>query len=295
MKIIELNKANKNGPITATIGIFDGLHKGHKKVLGELRHKGNSAVMTFYRHPRSIKTLQSLSDRLKNFKTLGINEAIVFANSDGILEMTASDFIKNIVVRLNINNIVIGSDFRLGRNRETNAENLKGICKKYGIGLTIIDVVYDEGKKLSSTSIRDYVEHGDVPKAVSLLGHDLELHGIVVKGKGNGEKIGFRTANIKLNVERTLPDHGIYITRTHISGIIYPSVTFIGSSPTIHKDHHYSENPLIETHIIDFNKDIYGQKICIELIEKIREIKKFPTFTELSEAIAEDIKLAVKK
>jgi riboflavin kinase/FMN adenylyltransferase len=285
MKIIEFNKANKNGPITAAIGIFDGLHKGHKKVLEELRQKGHSAV----------KTLQSLSDRLRNFRALGINDVIVFTGSDGILGMTASDFIKNIVVDLNIEHIVVGNDFRMGRNRESDAESLKGICKKYGIGLTIVDVVYDDGKKLSSTSIRDYVEHGDVPKAISLLGHDLELHGIVVKGKGNGAKIGFRTANIKLNSSRTLPDHGIYITRTHINGVPYPSVTFIGESPTIHKDHHYGETPLVETYLIDFNRDIYGQKIFIELIEKIREIKKFPNLIELSEAITEDVKLAVKR
>ncbi len=296
MKILQLNKPNHNGPITASIGIFDGLHKGHKKVLTELlKNKNNSAVITFQKHPRGIKTLQSLSDRLRNFKALGINQAIIFSSNDGILEMTATEFLQNIIVKLNIVNLVIGNDFRMGHNRDTDTGSLDELCKKNGIGLTVIDVVYDGDKKLSSTRIRDYVEHGNVPKAISLLGHDLEIHGVVVKGKGNGAKIGFRTANIKLNTSRTLPDHGIYVTRTHINGEIFPSVTFIGNSPSIHKDTLKMGEPLVETHLIDFNKDIYGQKIQIELIEKIRDIIKFDNTEELSRAIAQDVSSAVKR
>jgi len=295
MKIIELNKTNKSFPVTAAIGVFDGLHKGHKKVLESIKDKEPSAVLTFYRHPRNIRTLQSLSYRLRNFRNFGINKVVVFMNRDGIINMSAGDFVENVIKKLKIGKLVVGSDFRMGHNRDCGINELKDICKKNSVELSVIEVVRDEGKKLSSTDIRNYVEHGDVPKAISLLGHDLDLHGIVVKGKGNGGKIGFKTANIKLSSSRTLPDDGIYVTRTHINGKAHPSVTFIGESPTIHREHTNTQLPAVETHIIDFDLDIYGQKISIDLLEKIRDIKKFPDLNELSMAISKDIKYAVKR
>jgi len=295
MKIIELNKTNKKSHFTATIGIFDGLHKGHKKILEELKQKEPNIVLTFYKHPRNIKTLQSLAERLKTIKEIGINKAVVFTNKDKIMDMAAVQFIENIVKNLNIESLIVGSDSRMGRNRESGIKDLNEICKNNKIKLTVIDVICDHGKKLSSTDIRDYVEHGNVPKAASMLGHSLELHGIVVKGKGNGEKLGFRTANIQINSLRTLPDHGIYISRTHLDTATFPSVTFIGTSPTIHKDPVTIQNPLVETHIINFEKDLYGKKIHIELIEKIRDIKRFASLAELSNAIAKDVEQAVKR
>jgi len=295
MKIIKLNETNNKSPWTATIGIFDGLHKGHKKLLEILKQHEPSIVLTFYKHPRNIKTLQSLAERLRTIKELGINSAAIFTDKDKIMGMPTEFFIRNIVKKLNIEALVVGSDSRMGKNREDGINELKKICEQNKIALTVIDVVCDHGKKLSSTDIRDYVEHGDVPKAISLLGHSLELNGIVVKGKGNGAKLGFRTANIQLNPLRTLPDHGIYVSRTHLRTGIFPSVTFIGESPTIYKDHVTIQNPLVETHLINFEQYLYGQKIHIELIEKIRDVKKFSSLAELSKAISKDVEQAVKR
>ena len=295
MKIIELNKTNKNNSITAAIGIFDGFHKGHNKILNEIKERSPNAVLTFYKHPRKIKVLQSFSERLRKLRAFGINKVVVFTPRDRIMEMTASDFIRTVITKLDIKHIVIGSDFRFGHNRESNTDDLKGLCKKYNIELTIIDVIYDEGKKLSSTDIRSYVEKGDVKKAALLLGHNIELRGTVVKGKGNGAKIGFRTANIRPNYSRVLPGPGIYISIAKINNNKYHSVTFIGESPTIHKDHGHHQNTIIETHLINFEGDLYGLTISVELFEKLRDIKKFPTLEELKMAIAEDVKLAVKR
>ena len=295
MKILELNKTNNEKTFTATIGIFDGLHKGHKRILEELKQKEPNLVLTFYKHPRNIKTLQSLAERLRTIKESGINRAVVFTSKDKIMWMHTEQFIKDIVSKLNIKTIVVGSDSRMGKNREDGIKDLHEICKKNKIQLTVIDVVCDHGKKLSSTDIRGYVEHGDVPKATSLLGHSLELHGVVVKGKGNGAKIGFRTANIQVNSLRTLPDHGIYVSKTRMDIGTFPSVTFIGTSPTIHKNSVTTQNPLVETHIINFEKDLYGKKIHIELVEKIRDIKKFSSLAELSNAITKDVEQAVKR
>lgn len=295
MKILELNKSVKTNPFTATVGIFDGLHKGHKKIFQELKQNSPNVVLTFYKHPRNIKTLQSIAERLRIFKEFGINKVVVFTNKDKIMGMPTEQFIEDIIKTLNIETIIVGSDSRMGKNRESGTTDLKKICDKNKINLKIIDVVCDHGKKLSSTDIRALVEHGEVPKAVSLLGHSLELQGIVVKGKGNGEKIGFRTANIQISSSRTLPDYGIYVSRTHLDKEIFSSVTFIGTSPTIHENSVIIQNPLIETHLINFDKNIYGKKIHIELIEKIRDIKRFPNLVELSNAIAKDIDQAVKR
>ena len=295
MKILELNKVNSKNPITATIGIFDGLHKGHQKILEELKQNKPNAVLTFYKHPRNIKTLQPFAERLRTIKKAGINTVVIFTSKDKIMGMTTERFIGDIIKKLNIKTLVVGSDSRMGRNRESGTTDLKAICENNNITLTVIDVVCDHGKKLSSTDIRGYVEHGDVPKATSLLGHSFELNGVVVKGKGNGEKIGFRTANIQLSSLRTLPDHGIYVSRTHLDLGTFPSVTFIGTSPTIHLNSVTMQNPLVETHIIGFEQDLYGKKMHVELIEKIRDIKKFANLIELSNAIAKDVELAVKR
>lgn len=292
MKKIILNEYRSKDQLSASIGIFDGMHKGHRKILAELKDKTPSAVITFYRHPRKIKTLESFSERLRDLKKLGINIVFAITEKDKIMEMSADDFIEKIVLKLNIKSIVIGSDFRLGKDRQTDAKEFNRVCEKYGITLTIVEVLCNMGKKLSSTDIRKYLEDGDIKNVAELLGEYPEINGVVIKGKGNGAKLGFKTANIRPSLAKTIPSSGVYLSITKLDGVSYSSVSFIGVSPTIYSDG--ASGTLFETHIIDFNKDIRDKKIKVLLLEKLRNVEKFKSLKELSFAIDKDIQLAVK-
>ncbi len=290
MRIFKLNPIEGKGSeqITVAIGIFDGIHLGHQIILKELLRSKPTGIITFYKHPRSgVRLIQPFSQRISALKDLGINFVFALSKRDRILEKSTEAFIKQIVLPLNINKIIVGMDFRLGHNRDTDVNKFEKICKTYKIELKIISVLLEEdNQKLSSTHIREYIINGDIESANQLLGHPFKIRGLVVKGAGLGKKIGFSTANIvPHHLKQVVPSNGVYKTRTKIENTFYDSFTYIGTNPTLKDGKLYA----IETHIPGFNKNLHGSVIELEFIKKTREEKKFNSLKELVNAIEQDL------
>ncbi len=275
----------KNPPKALAIGVFDGLHLGRYNIIEELKKYDISSILSFYPHPRpNTKLILSFSERLRKFKQLGINQVFVITKKDAVFGMNTNDFIKKILInKLFVKNIIVGEDFRLGKNRDTNSLTFKELCSKEGINVVIIKDLKIDDKKISSTTIREFLEKARMLELKEQLGHHYSISGIVAKGKGLGGKLGFKTANIYPSKKMALPCHGVYKTLTNIDDKEYKSVTFVGGM----------DRTVIETHIPNFDSNIYYKRISICFIKKIRDIKKFNSTAELVLAIKEDIKNSV--
>jgi riboflavin kinase / FMN adenylyltransferase len=286
MRRFKLNPINTKNSLTVAIGIFDGIHLGHQVILKELLKSKPSGIITFYKHPRTgVKLIQPFSQRISSLKDWGVNTVFALSKRDNVLEKSTEDFIENIIKPLNINKIIVGKDFRLGHNRDTDVNKFKIICKNQGIELKIIPIVLEDDQKLSSTNIRKHIMSGEIENANELLGHPFKIRGLVVKGAGLGKKIGFSTANlIPHHLKQVVPANGVYKTRTKIDNMVYDSFTYIGTNPTLKDGKSYA----IETHIPGFTNNLHGKLIELDFIKKTREEKKFNSTEELIKAIKAD-------
>lgn len=290
MKVYDLNCLdNSTKNISAiSIGVFDGLHLGHQKILKKLISSGPSGVITFYKHPRTgVHLIQTFSQRLSSLKNLGVNKVFIISKRDNILSFSAEKFVREILIPLKVKKVIVGSDFRLGHNRDTDVDMFKELCSKHKITVEKVDVVLEGHKsKLSSTDIRNKIFLGEIDSANSMLGHLFCIKGFVVKGAGLGTKIGFSTANIIPHPSKqVIPANGVYKTRTTIDKISYKSMTYVGTNPTLKEGKYYS----IETHIPNFSEDLHGRVIEVEFISKIRDEIKFNSVADLVEAIRKDL------
>lgn len=290
MKVYDLNCLDNPAKdlSTISIGVFDGLHLGHQKILKKLISSGPSGVMTFYKHPRTgIHLIQTFSQRLNSFKNIGVNRVFIVSKRDGILSLSAEQFVKDILVPIKIKKVIVGSDFKLGHNRDTDVDTFKNICSKHNIAVEKVEILLEGHKnKLSSTDIRNKISAGDIEAANTMLGHLFCIKGFVVKGAGLGAKIGFSTANIIPHpTKQVVPANGVYKTRTTIDKTSYKSMTYVGTNPTLKEGKYYS----IETHIPNFSEDLHGKVIEVEFISKIRDEIKFNSVADLVEAIRKDI------
>lgn len=279
MKIINFKNTN-NKTYSATIGIFDSLHMGHRRILRKL--KNPSILITFFPNPKTKEYILPISERLRIFKRLGIEKVIILEERDGILSLDTKSFIEKIIIPNNINRIVVGKDFKLGKNRKTDVFKFKELLEDKKIKLDISEILKDKNGKISSSNIRADIKNGFLEK------YKYFIKGVVVKGKGIGKNLGFKTANIKPKRDQIIPKTGVYITKTEIDKKTYNSATYIGTSPTISKS-----SPTIETYIFDFNKDIYGKKIKILFKKRLRDEIKFKNIDELINAIQKDINTCI--
>ncbi len=284
MHKICLNKSESKSPAVA-IGVFDGIHLGHQNIIKELVKHNNSCVFTFNPHPRpGTKLILPFSERLRILRELRVNTALVTTNKDRIFKQSAKEFIEAVLIkRLNTKLVIVGEDFRLGRNRETNAEEFKILCKEHDVEVKITEDLKYEGQKLSSTFIREQIANANFVRVEELLGRRYSIKGIVCKGKGLGQKIGFRTANIIPHKDIALPAGGVYSTIVRIDNSEYKSVCFVGDKTKL----------IIETHIPGIDINLYGKKITVSFIKKIRETKRFNSIEDLAKAIREDVKNSV--
>lgn len=303
MQVIHnLNQIKNSLPkLTLTIGNFDGVHLGHKKIIDEVKDIAKqtdtkSAIITFEPHPKSFFCkskaqdfrLTNLSQKLKIFKENGLDYVIVLPFGAKLANIEAKNFVEDILIKkLNLANIVIGYDFTFGKNRSGNI----ALLQKYDFNIIeISEIKENKQETYSSSIIRNCLKDGNIKKANDFLGRNFLISGIVNKGKQLARQLDAPTANIKAKPHIIKPRFGVYKTLTHIPSLnkILPSVTNFGIKPTIN-----DENvALFENHIFDFNEDIYGQKIEIELLEFIRDEKKFDSIDDLKKQIAMDIKLA---
>ncbi len=282
-----------------TIGSFDGVHTGHQKILDQVKQiakeaDGESVVITFHPHPRhflfpdnnSPQLINTIDEKVALLKRNGIDNVVVVPFNMDFSSQSAEEYIENFLVqKFNPKYIVIGYDHKFGKNRSGNIELLKSYEEKSGFKIIEIDKQEIENIAVSSTKIRKALEAGEIRKANKYLDHSFSMAGTVVHGQSVGHSLGFPTANIEVNNKyKLIPPDGIYAVYAVYNEQRYKAMLYIGSRPTL-KDH---DNKTIEVNIFEFNKDIYGDKLKIELVEKIRGDARFDGLEALKARIAQD-------
>ena len=307
MKIIDrlenISQPFKNAVIT--IGNFDGVHIGHQALFHEVIEKavaidGTSIAMTFEPHPLRVLQKNSLPPLItvyeqKNelIERTGIDVLICIPFTREFASLSAEAFIKDLLVaKIGMRVIVVGKDYTFGRNREGNLSVLKSYASEFGYEVIVAEWIKAEREvadRISSTKIRELIMAGEVEPARKMLGRHYQIRGLVVKGRDRGGKLlGIPTANINLQDE-LCPKTGIYAVTVEYNQQLYQGVANIGYSPTF-DDHQFT----VEVHLLNFSGNIYGQKIRVNFIQRIRNEKKFVGIADLKEQIHQDIKTAHK-
>ncbi len=281
----------------ATVGVFDGVHKGHLEIIRRLsaiaREKNcESVVITFEPHPRlvlphhaEIKLLQTLEEKLQRFEQAGVGAVLVIPFDREFAKVTPQDFIKNVLVEsLQVSHVITGYDHFFGQNRQGDIDLLTQMGQQYNFTVDELPMVTVGSNSVSSSSVRRALLDGDVSQAASMLGYVYSLKGEVVTGNKIGRNIGYPTANLKPdNIHKLVPGQGVYASLVNINGLIYKGMTNIGYRPTIDADH-----LTIEVNIFDFNQDIYGLVITLSFVERIRSERRFGSLSELQLQLAND-------
>jgi len=277
------------------IGNFDGVHRGHQalleRALAEARAGRRPAgAIIFEPHPREHFLpdephfpLTSLAEKLRLFRGLGLDVAVVIRFDAGLARLSAEEFIERVLVLgLAIGHIVIGYDFFFGHGRAGTPQTLRAAGKKHGFGVTVIDPVAEAGEVFSSTAIRLKLAQGDARGAAHALGRPWRVAGRVIGGAKRGTALGFPTANIPL-ARGTALAHGIYAVRVHVDGERLDGAAYLGTRPTFDDG-----MPVLEVFLLDFEGELYGREIEVEFIEHIREDRRFDSADALKAQMAED-------
>ena len=292
----ELSRLLSPKDTALTVGIFDGVHLGHKYLLSQLIEQAErqnllSAVVTFFPHP--LKLLESdskllyLTDLEKKkalLKKEGADNIIVLPFSRELARLSAREFAGMLKEYLKMKVLVLGTGATLGNNREGDTATLSKMGKEMGFTLIDVPPITINGETVSSTAVRQALVDGDLIKADRLLGRPFDISGIVSCGTGTGASLNYPTANLKIDPEQALPTEGVYATRAYIGDKKYQSVTNIGRRPTFG-----SKFVTIEVHILGFQGNLYGQELKIDIIERIRSEIKFDSASELKKQISRDI------
>ncbi len=277
-----------NSGTSVAIGNFDGVHKGHTKLLKKLSEISKafgliSLVYTFSEHPQKSKAITDLSEKIEIIENLGV-DILYLEDFEKVKDLYPEEFIKDILIdKLNAKHIVIGENNRFGKNAEGDAELLKKLSEKYGFSVTVVKHVYIDGVLCSSTEIRKCIENGNVKKANELLGRNYKISGDVISGKKLGRTYGFPTANLKFSYTKVTLKSGVYATNVCFGEKVYRAITNVGTT-----SFDETEIKRIETFIIDFEGDLYGKTINIEFIEKMRDFIPFENIKELEEQLIKD-------
>lgn len=281
-----------------TSGTFDGVHLGHQKILNRLNQvadltNGQSVVITFYPHPRSVispdnqivKLLSTLDEKIGLLENSGVNHLLIIPFTREFSELSSEEFIQKILIEtIGTKTLVIGYDHRFGKNREGGFDFLKANKEKYGFDIEEISRQDIENVVVSSSKIRNALQEGDVPSADHFLGRNYSVSGLIVKGKQLGRTIGFPTANIQVReIAKLIPSDGVYAVKVYYKDDIFGGMLNIGNRPTV--DGTYQT---IEVNIFDFDQEIYGENLKVEFLQKIRNEKKFNGLDELKAQIAKD-------
>ena len=279
------------------IGSFDGIHKGHKKILNKTLKLAadknlKSGLLTFEPHPQEVVTdedehyyITSLAQKRKIISEMGFDYYFEMNFTQDIAQTPFDDFVKKIIVdNLNTKHIVVGSDFTLGYKGDGNINKLRKLGKKYNFQVTAVEPLKIGNHKISSSVIRDLIKSGNLDVLKEHLDKNFIIEGEVVKGYGRGKKLGIPTANIKPSTKYVLPPDGVYAVYVYLNGEKYKGVANFGHKPTFEDD-----DFTIEVHLPNFSGDIYGEFVNIELVEYLRGEKEFKNVDDLIETIKQDI------
>ena len=286
-------------PTALTIGKFDGLHRGHEKLISYLQEKQKcglkSVVFTFDIPPRKltegegIRLLSTNSEKKALFEERGIDYLIQCPFTPEVMRMEPEDFVDWIVTNLNVKSIVVGEDCRFGHNRRGDYRLLAQLSNRYGYELQVVNKLQFEGRDISSTYIREEILKGNMELAAQLLGHPYSIDGIVQTGNQIGRTIGVPTANIEAGSSKLLPPFGVYAASIDVQGERFFGIANIGRKPTI-KPKEGACNPVgIEMHIFDFDRDIYREPVRISFYVFERPEMKFDSISDLQAQIKKDI------
>ena len=286
-----------------TIGTFDGVHVGHQKIVDTIVKKaritgGESVLLTFSPHPRMVlfpdshqlKLIQTENEKIDKLSETGLENLIIFPFTFEFSRLSAMEFVRDILVNtLNIHTIVIGYDHQFGRNREGNIQYLKDVSATYEFEAIEIPAKEIDEINISSTKIRKAIENGDIERANLFLGAKFELNGTVIEGAQIGRTIGFPTANLFIeDSTKILPANGVYVVAVLLDEVRFKGVMNIGFRPTIDT----SLRKQIEIHIFDFERDIYGRKLQVEILTRLRDEIKFENKDFLVKQIQQDVSMA---
>lgn len=293
----ELANMTPQGETFLTIGVFDGVHAGHRHLLKQLQQRAAernllSGVVTFNPHPQSVlhphdqlPWLSSLDDRVTTFRQLGVNVVAVLTFTPELAQLSARDFMSLLKKYLRMRGIMVGPDFALGRAGEGNINLLRTLGHEMKFAVEVIPPYTINGEVVSSTLIRQALIQGDMKRVEKLMGRHFYLTGKVVTSDKRGRVLGFPTANLDVKPQQALPDNGIYATITEIDGKQFPSATNIGTRPT------FGEGAkMVETHLLNYIGNLYGKEIRVEFVQKLRDEQCFPSPEELRIQIEKDIR-----
>ena len=300
MKITtNINKPLLSLPKAIAIGSFDGVHLGHQTIIEKLKEiskKNNLIPYVFFFEPlpkeffmkeKAPLRIYDFRNKVINIKKTGIENIICQRFNQKFADIDAKDFVEFLTKELNIKHIIVGDDFKFGKGRKGNYDLLKKLSIGNSFEVDKVSTLNLDNHRVSSTDIRKAFDVHNLGTINELLGQPYQINGRVIYGQQNGRKIDFHTANLKLLKNSALK--GVFLTKTYVGRDSYYSVTNAGTRPTVD-----GKNNLLETHLFDFNEDIYKKHITVEILKFIRAEKKFANFDELRKQIAQDIQTAKK-
>jgi riboflavin kinase/FMN adenylyltransferase len=294
--ISDLNKLVPNLPAVVTIGVFDGVHRGHQDLIGQIVARarvigGVSVVLTFHPHPRTVLrpdvptyALTSLSERLRLIADLGVDTIATLEFTRELSLLSAEEFLDLLQKHVNLRELWVGDDFALGHHRSGTVARLSELGVERGFSVHPVAQFGNGGERISSSRVRELIMAGDVEHAAHLLGRYPYIAGTVIAGLQRGRKLGFPTANLALSAAYLLPADGIYAVYAELDGVRWPAVANIGVRPTFGNN-----DRLVEVHILDFNQMIYGQVLGVHLVKHLRAEARFASVDELAAQMQRDV------
>lgn len=288
-----------------TIGTFDGVHRGHREVISELKRisqlsGGESVVFTFEPHPRvviapqedSLRLLTTKEEKISLIGNIGVDHLVIYPFTKEFSKLSYDEFVTDILVgRMNISSLVVGYDHRFGQGRKGDFSSLESLSGSLNFNVEQLSQLLVDNKVVSSTKIRLALDAGDISRANHFLGYRYTLSGKVIEGKQLGRKLGFPTANIETyDRYKLVPGDGVYAVLVETGGMTYKGMLNVGVRPTVNYN---ADHKSIEVHIFDFDADIYDSNITLLFVEKIRNEQKFTDIVELQQQLVKDQVLAL--
>lgn len=295
----ELAQASTDNDLVLTIGVFDGVHRGHQrlieKVVQQAAERGcASGVLTFRNHPDSIfnpnfkpQYITSVAERIRLIKQIGVDVVVPITFDHAIANLRASEFAQMLRSELRMNGLVVGPDFAMGYKREGNVNTLTSLGAEMGFSVSVVELLSEGRDAVRSTNIRQAISEGNVAAAAKQLGRCFSLSGTVVSGEKRGRTLGYPTANIQVSTDMAIPGNGIYATRAFINNNqCHMAATSIGTRPTFD-----GKGRTIEAFLLQFDNNLYNMKLRLEFVQRLRDELKFDTI----EALLERMKLDVEQ
>lgn len=292
----ELSRAAPDADTAVTIGKFDGVHRGHRHLIQQLVDHASerglkSGVITLHPNPLTVLRpgvtvayLTSLDERVELLRATGVDFVVPLTFSSELAELSARDFMALLSSELRIRLLVVGPGFALGRGRQGDYQRLRELGGEYGYVTERIEPLVEGEAVVGSSAIRKALALGEMEQVTQLLGRPFSLRGPIIRGAERGRSIGFPTANIAVAPDLALPPYGVYVTRARVGETLYKSVTNIGQRPTFEDGER-----TVEVHLLDFDGDLYGKEMRVELLKRLRGEVKFAGVEELVGQIRKDI------